>query len=128
MKINEVNSNYIFLFPIVMSLVSKEKIYLTLSISIFIASFMYHLLRKRDKKSTLARYAQYADRGVAVIAYLYMFFFIRNYSLLLQSIIYFLLIMTLLTYFYGKQKDEDEIHTAFHIFIGIVSGLILLFK
>jgi hypothetical protein len=112
-----------------MSLVTHERIYLGLSGSIFIASFLFHISRRKNKESQMTRYARRADIIIAAASYAYMFYFIRHYNLILQSIFYLLLGTTLLIYLEGKRKNEnDTIHAYFHVFIGIVSGSILLFK
>jgi len=126
MKLNELNSNLIFIFPIVASLLKGDNIYLFLSISIFIGSSLYHYV-KENKRGHL-NVVRYIDIGTATASYLYMFYFVHTSVKSFQIILYVALAVTVLIFFIGKSKfgRERNIHSIFHILIGIVAGVIPL--
>ena len=126
MKLNELNSNFIFIFPIVTSLLKGDNVYLFLSISIFIASSLYHYVK--EKKRVYLNFFRYIDIGIATASYLYMFYFIHTSVKSFQIILYVALAVTILIFFIGKSKfgRERNIHSIFQILIGIVAGIIPL--
>ena len=130
MKITETNSNLIFLLTIGASIYKNEFVYLILSISIFITSYFYHFAKDNIKYKSHILSIRYADIFVAVTSCVYMFYFIHSYVSQYQSLLYFLLFITLLLFVFGKTKQNKirNLHSYFHIAIGLVSSLIVLLK
>lgn len=130
MKVTETNSNIIFLLTIGASIYKNEYIYLVLAVSIFIASYFYHFTKDNIKYKSHILLIRYADIFVAAMSYAYMFYFIYSYVSEYQSLLYFLLFITLLLFVFGKTKQgkRRNVHSYFHIAIGLVSSLIVLLK
>lgn len=131
-KLNEVNSNWIFLLPIITSYLKEDFIYCLLSVSIFIASFYYHFHKEKKTPNTSKTHLSFLrllDVSIAGLSYFYMFYFVHRYVDGAQNILYGLLLLTVIFYFVGKQEvgKKYNIHTYFHLAIGVVAGLIPLF-
>ena len=129
MKLNEINSNLIFLFPIATSLLKEEFVYFLLSCSIFFASSLFHFYKYRNKKSFHMKLLQHLDRIVATLSYFYMFYFVFIFVTDNQMFFYSLLSLTVVMFFIGKSVfgKKYNIHSYFHIAIGLVAGSIPLF-
>ena len=129
-KINEINSNVIFLFPIISGYVKRDYIYSLLALSIFIASFFFHLCIDKNPESHYIKYLRGFDIGVATVCYLYMFYFVYLFVPYYKSLFYSLLVLTVFIFFFGKKElgKRHNIHSYFHIAIGIVAGIIPLFS
>ncbi len=129
MRLNEINSNLIFLFPIYSSLVKEEWIYFLLSVSIFIASSFFHFCKERNVKRSYIRFSRYSDIAIATSSYAYMYYFVYSYVTQGQFIFCSLLLLTILMFFFGKSSlgKRNNVHSYFHIAIGLVAGFIPLF-
>ncbi len=128
-KLNEVNSNLFFILPIFTGYLSKDVIYFSLSVSIFIVSFYYHFYKENNSSGLYVKYYRALDILVATLSYIYMFYFIFMYVPEFKSTLYGLLVVTIISYFFSKRGlgKKFNIHTYFHVAIGIVAGVIPLF-
>ena len=121
-------SNIAFLIPIVIAYRSEEYIYYILASLVFLVSSMYHWYSK-NKPSTIAHILfRVSDWFIAILCYLYMYWFVWNrtpsdyrfiLTLLLSSTI------ALFAYSFWGGGNYRRIHPWFHIYTGIVSGLIV---
>ncbi len=127
MKLTEINSNIIFLFPIITSLLKREFLYFSLSISICIASYLYHYYKNNHHKNIVNK-LRYSDISIAILSYSYMFYFVSSFTTYKQFSFYILLFITICMYFIGKSSygRQKNIHSYFHLAVGIVSGVIPL--
>lgn len=128
-KLNEINSNWFFILPIITGYLSKDVIYFSLSVSIFIVSFYYHFYKENNSNSLYVKHYRALDILVATLSYIYMFYFIFMYVPEFKSTLYGLLVITMISYFFSKRElgEKFNAHTYFHVAIGIVAGIIPLF-
>lgn len=127
MKLNEVNSNLIFLFPVVSAYLVSDIIYFYLSAAVLFASFYYHLYKNNYSSTDLRlKILRGMAMLVAVTAYFYMFYFVYNYVISFKPILYLSLFLTISLYFFGRIKKYKNYntHSYFHLFIGLVAGVI----
>lgn len=128
-RLNEVNSNFIFIFPIITSFLYKDFIYCFLSTSIFLASSGYHFYKEKKYSTAHVNLLRKFDIIIATLSYVYMFYFVYTYLDSGQNLFYFLLSATIVAYFVSKQElgKKYNLHSYFHLAIGTVAGLIPLF-
>ena len=129
MKLTETNSNLIFLFPIITSLLKEQFIYFILSFSIFFASSLFHFCKSRYKDSVHTNISRYLDRIVATLSYFYMYYFVFTFVTYGKTLFCVLLSLTIVMFFSGRSAfgKRHNIHSYFHIAIGLVAGTIPLF-
>ena len=129
LNLNEVNSNWFFILPIITGYLSKDVIYFSLSVSIFIVSFYYHFYKENNSIGLYVKYYRALDIIVATLSYIYMFYFIFMYVPEFKSTLYGLLVGTIVAYLFSKRElgKKFNAHTYFHVAIGIVAGVIPLF-
>jgi hypothetical protein len=129
LKLNEINSNLFFVFPIITGYLSRDVIYFSLSASIFIVSFYYHFYKENNNNGLYVKYYRALDIFVATLSYIYMFYFIFMYVPEFKSTLYGLLIATIVAYLFSKRElgKKFNAHTYFHVAIGLVAGVIPLF-
>ncbi len=125
---NQVNSNVIFFFPIISSYLYGDKIYCLLSVMIITASTCYHFFATKNYFS-IKKYLLLIDRCIATTCYLYMFYFVNKFGHN-QFLLYTLLVFSILVYLLGERRfaEKYNVHSYFHIIIGIVAGIIPLFR
>ncbi len=130
LKINEVNSNLIFLFPITSGLFVRDYLYFALASFTLFASFIFHIYKNKQPQGLHVTKLRFADRAFALLSYFYMFYFVWRHPSHNQVLFYSLLVVTLVLYFLGKTQfgKKYQIHTHFHIAIVLVGGTIPLFS
>ncbi|OGI65229.1 hypothetical protein A3A95_03740 [Candidatus Nomurabacteria bacterium RIFCSPLOWO2_01_FULL_39_18] len=129
-KINQINSNLIFFFPIITSYLDGDAIYCFLSIIMIIcASTFYHFFREKKHSNFFIKFLRYADVCIASMSYLYMFYFVHSSNGNSKFFLYFLLALSIFTYILGEKRfaEKYNIHSYFHLFIGIIAGIIPIF-
>ncbi len=128
-KLNEINSNWIFIFPVVSGFLKGYMVYSFLSFCIFIASFCFHLYKYAHSNGRHINYIRSLDAFIATACYLYMFYFVKTLFVHNQSYFYILLTATVFLFFFGKTKFgvRYNVHSYFHLAIGMVAGCIPLF-
>jgi hypothetical protein len=129
LKLNQVNSNWIFLFPVISGFIKDRYIYSFLALCILVVSFCFHIYKHNHIEGVYIKHFKCLDISVATACYLYMFYFVKTFLTHNQFYFYTLLISTLALFFFGKTKLglKYNIHSYFHIAIGMVAGLIPLF-
>jgi hypothetical protein len=129
LKLNEINSNWTFLFPVISGLLENHPLYSFLALSILVASFCFHVYKHGHNDSVYTKYLRGLDISVAIVCYLYMFYFVKTFLIHYQHPFYLLLVSTIFLFFLSKTKvgQRHNVHSYFHIAIGIVAGLIPLF-
>lgn len=126
MKLNEFNSNLIFIFPIVTGFITGIWMYVILSVSTFIASSLYHFNKGNNGRHT--DIYRSLDIVIAILSYFYMFYFISAYITADHTPFYAALFVSLVLFFAGKYKNNNpRIHVYFHICVGTLSGVMPLF-
>lgn len=128
-KLNQVSSNLIFLFPIITSYLRRDRIYFLLSIMIIIASTCYHFFKETNRNAFYLKYLLFADTCIAYTSYIYMFYFVHRLNSKNQFLLCTLLTLSIFVYLLGERRfaKKYDIHSYFHLVIGIVSGIIPLF-
>jgi hypothetical protein len=129
LKLNEINSNWIFLFPVISGLLKNHPLYSFLSLCIFVASFCFHIYKYGYSNGAYIKHLRGLDISVATVCYLYMFYFVKTFLTHNQFYFYILIISTIALFFFGKTKLglRYNVHSYFHVAIGIVAGIIPLF-
>lgn len=128
-KLNEINSNIIFLFPLISGLLKDYRVYSFLALCIFIASSCFHTYKLKNSKGRYIRHLRVFDISTATLCYLYMFYCVKTFLVHEQSYFYILLMATIFVFFFSKTElgIRQNMHSYFHIAIGMVAGLIPLF-
>ncbi len=128
-KLTQVNSNLIFLFPIITSYLHKDTVYCVLSVLIFIASTCYHLALEKKLSNFKIKCSLCLDTCIAYTSYLYMFYFVNKSNGPNALLLYALLVLSIFVYILGERKftQKYNIHSYFHLVIGCVAGIIPLF-
>ena len=87
-------------------------------------------MKFKTQYSSSIKILRYLDVAVAIASYLYMSYFVYKYCEQYKNVLYLLLITTIAIYILGKTKFgiKKNIHTYFHIAIGLVSSIIVILK
>lgn len=130
MKLNEINSNIIYLAPFFTAFYFKELAFMAISFLVFIISTSYHFVRGYDYEKRFVLILRSLDIFIAVYAYLYLTWYVNNYLKEFGLYIYSVMIVSVCVYFYGKTNrgGEKGVHKYFHLLTGLISLSILCLK
>ncbi len=121
-------SNIFLGLPVIFAAMYHQWLYCFFAGGLFIFSPLFHWYRIYSPKSLSFKVFKTFDWLFAVSAFLYMYYYIYQYTQgSAMPILFFLLTSVVIFFWYGwKRADYEKSHPWFHIVAPMVSSLILI--
>jgi len=120
-------SNIFLVLPVIFSVIYHQWLYCFLASGLLIFSPLYHLFRIIKHNSLCFNIFKKLDWLFAVMAFIYMYYYVYMFVLNYKLLFYILLSFVLVYFWYGYKKgDYNKTHPWFHIIAPIISLAILV--
>jgi len=121
-------SNIFLILPVIFAGVYHQWLYCFFATGLFIFSPLFHWYRTNSVNSILYSLFKTLDWIFAVCAFIYMYYYIYEYTQgSIKLMLFILLSLVVLFFWYGwKRADYEKYHPWFHIVAPLVSSLILI--
>lgn len=126
-KVLMMYSNIFLVLPVIFSYIYGEWIYCFLASGLLTFSPLYHWFKINRTDSIFFNIFKKLDWAFAIIAFIYMYYFVYKYIPSTKILFYLSLLLILMFFWHGyKNGNYEKTHPWFHVIAPIISSGILI--